>query len=390
LKHYLSLLYIFMPIGCRDVSFIIALTCAPYESSIMPQNTETQNRARIVTLKDIASELGVHHSTVSRALRKDPQVSKSIQEKAARVAERMGYKPDPVMQALSRYRLGKLDRQYLGTLAWLVNECPKQIETRKPGFMMHFESSQKVAEQSGYKLQYFYLKEKGMTTKRMRDILRSRGICGVLLPPQPLGGTSLKMDFSSFSVMTIGNTLASPQFNKVGPSQYANSYSMAKRLLEDENRMVGIYLPRTIDKRSDGRFSSGFWRAQQEIPESRRIPICLPDAYCESEFKNWFKEHRPNTLISTPEPTYEWLTRLGIDIPGEVENYFPADQPDDHICAYIQEDWPRIYHTAVVHLIGQVERGELGIPVLPHRVTIRGSWVDGRLARPAQSTSLNP
>jgi LacI family transcriptional regulator len=44
-----------------------------------------------ITIKDIAKELGVHHSTVSRALRDDPQVNPDTKKKVLETAEKKGY-----------------------------------------------------------------------------------------------------------------------------------------------------------------------------------------------------------------------------------------------------------------------------------------------------------
>ncbi|MBR4129962.1 MAG: LacI family DNA-binding transcriptional regulator [Bacteroidaceae bacterium] len=51
---------------------------------------------KYVTIKDIARELVVSVSTVSRALRGDPSIRKETREKIQAAAKRMGYVPNPV------------------------------------------------------------------------------------------------------------------------------------------------------------------------------------------------------------------------------------------------------------------------------------------------------
>jgi len=48
-------------------------------------------KARI-TLSDIAHRLNVSHTTVSRALRNDRQISKSLSQRIQRAAKQMGYR----------------------------------------------------------------------------------------------------------------------------------------------------------------------------------------------------------------------------------------------------------------------------------------------------------
>ena len=51
---------------------------------------------RHITIKDIAHELFVSVSTVSRALNNDPSIRKETREKIQATAKSMGYVPNPV------------------------------------------------------------------------------------------------------------------------------------------------------------------------------------------------------------------------------------------------------------------------------------------------------
>ena len=54
----------------------------------------------MVTIKDIAQEVGVSPSTVSRALRGSPLISTATKERVRAVAERLGYEPNELARAL--------------------------------------------------------------------------------------------------------------------------------------------------------------------------------------------------------------------------------------------------------------------------------------------------
>jgi DNA-binding LacI/PurR family transcriptional regulator len=61
---------------------------------------------RKVTLQDLADSLGVARSTVSRALREDPQISQAMRSKVQRLAAEVGYRPNAAALALMRRSAG--------------------------------------------------------------------------------------------------------------------------------------------------------------------------------------------------------------------------------------------------------------------------------------------
>jgi DNA-binding LacI/PurR family transcriptional regulator len=60
--------------------------------------------AKIVTIRDIARHLGVHHATISRALRNDRRLSRETIERVTSAAKELDYVPNPMLSALMAYR----------------------------------------------------------------------------------------------------------------------------------------------------------------------------------------------------------------------------------------------------------------------------------------------
>src|SRR5271165_4247185 len=57
-----------------------------------------------VRMAEIAQQLGVASSTVSRALRGDPRIGAQMRRRVEDVAEKMGYRPNPLVSALMANR----------------------------------------------------------------------------------------------------------------------------------------------------------------------------------------------------------------------------------------------------------------------------------------------
>ena len=59
-----------------------------------------QKQIQTVRMAEIAQRLGVASSTISRALRDDPRISSELRNRVRRVAEELGYRPNPLVSAL--------------------------------------------------------------------------------------------------------------------------------------------------------------------------------------------------------------------------------------------------------------------------------------------------
>lgn len=57
-------------------------------------------KIRPISLKDLAKELGVSISTVSRALKNSPEVGKEITDKVKALARKRNYRPNPFAMSL--------------------------------------------------------------------------------------------------------------------------------------------------------------------------------------------------------------------------------------------------------------------------------------------------
>src|ERR1700712_5330659 len=83
-----------------------------------------------ISLRDIAAEVGVSHVTVSLALRGDPRIPAARRQEIAEAAERLGYRPDPMLSSLAAYRQAKKPMEIRSTVAWL-NQWPNPRDLRR-------------------------------------------------------------------------------------------------------------------------------------------------------------------------------------------------------------------------------------------------------------------
>lgn len=53
-----------------------------------------------LNMEDVARAAGVHQTTVSRALRNDRRLPEQTRQRIRKLAERLGYRPHPLLTAL--------------------------------------------------------------------------------------------------------------------------------------------------------------------------------------------------------------------------------------------------------------------------------------------------
>src|SRR5258708_7591708 len=110
-----------------------------------------------VSLRDVAREVGVSHVTISLALRGDSRISKSRRSEIVRAAEKLGYRPDPMLSSLAAYRQTKHNIPIRSTIAWINQWADPKALRRWHEFEAYWHGARAAAEQLGYRLHGFML-----------------------------------------------------------------------------------------------------------------------------------------------------------------------------------------------------------------------------------------
>jgi DNA-binding LacI/PurR family transcriptional regulator len=130
------------------------------------------------------------------------------------------------------------------------------------------------------------------------------------------------------------------------------------------------------------------WTAayRSELPTTTRgkeIPICLlktragnaanhDDGYKQQVLK-WFRTHKPEAIVTPTIPVVEWLTEEGYQVPKDVAVVCMSLHYEG-ITTGIIEASREIGCAAANFLVSMLQRGEYGIPSLPQRVLMEGTW----------------
>lgn len=329
-----------------------------------------------VTIREISEKAGVHFTTVSLALRKSPRLKAETRERIQKLAEEMGYRPDPMLSALNAYRLTRRPVHYQGSIAWINTWPIRGSLYENVEFNEYYLGACERAGQQGYTVDEFWLREPGMSIGRLHQILRARNVRGVLLPPQPASNNFLDLQYDEVSAVAFGYSMRPAVLNLVTNHQPHSMDLLFEKVVERGYRRIGLSIPRDWNRKVDCAFQSAMLLFQDENPKMPRIPI-LWDNFNKTELVAWMKAHRPDVVIGSNECAVN-LKAAGFRIPGDVGYASLFLGKSEQQVSGIHQNDRIIGHRAVDLLIGMLHRGETGLPETPVRLLVEGEWIPGK------------
>jgi LacI family transcriptional regulator len=349
---------------------------------------------RRTTLADVAKKAGVHVTTVSLALRNHPRLPPATRERIKKLADKLGYRPDPFLQALVAYRGKTTPRRNPPTLAYVTNWDTRwgwKKVTAHPDF---FAGAAAKANELGFHLDHFWMREPGLTHGRLSGILQARGINGLIIAShQREVDAGLHLDWSHFSAVKIDYFPHQPKLHNVTNNQCDIVRLAMQQVIAYGYRRIGFVMHRGWDHSVDHLWTAGFLCEQAVLAESDRIPMLLfPDAepieawMAESQsdvvapttaFARWYKKYKPEVIISKASFVEPSFAALGLRIPRDVAFVDVFLDDDSGKTAGVCQNHETVGELAVEILAGQLHHNKYGVPTIPTTTFVEGSWSAG-------------
>lgn len=333
-----------------------------------------------VSLRDIAAKLGVSHSTVSLSLRDHPRISPGVKEKVKAAAEAMGYRPDPMLAALANYRRGRDSQTISSAVAW-INTWPEPDSLRgHREFDFYWQGAFKAAEKFGYRLEEFRIGRE-CSPKRLHQILSTRGIRGILLPPHQVEPDWKDFPWDQYSIVRFGRSVHKPACHIVTADQIYNTILAVEKIHERGYKRIGFVTTAGDFSKRGMQFELGYLGGQRMIRNTDPIPVLILDSSNLSArkqaFQTWFDQHRPDAIF-TPEPDMpDLLKKLGIKFPEDVALAVTSIL-DAKADAGIDQHPEEIGRVGFLMLNSLINDRSKGIPSIFRQILVEGSWVDGK------------
>ena len=334
-----------------------------------------------VTLAEIAKRAGVSVMTVSRALRKQSNISPETQKKIQDIADALGYRPNPLVSALMTYRRAAKPVESHVSIGFITNFPTRDGWKISQLYEDFYAGVAESADRHGYGVEIFWKREPGLTPERLTQILLTRSIHGLVIAPLPVAHGELELGWENFCAVTLGYSLTKPLLHRAVNHQFRSMRLAMRELRALGYERLGLALPASLNERVDRQWVASFLVEQLDLEHS--VPLFVPDdaQWNFESFRKWFKAQKPDAVISHEEVVLDWLRKMAVRVPEDVGFVHLNCADQSGAFAGIYQNGPAIGAVAVDFLIGMVHRNERGLPALPHSLLVEGTWVPGKTVR---------
>jgi LacI family transcriptional regulator len=339
------------------------------------------------TLKDIARAVGYSKNTVSLALRGDPQIPEPTRARIRQAADKLGYRPNPVVSHLmAQLGASRITRLRAKLALVNANRDPEAFRSH-PTIPTYVEGCESRAAKLGYSFDRFWLHDPGLTATRWLRILQTRGIKGLVLVGLmdtnrlPTACTPV---WEQLPTVVTGVRTRDPALSFCSVDHHNLALLAFERALALGYRRPGLVIDDVIDELVERRFSAGYFTGQRALPRDAHIPLFSALGRAEKDpavFRAWLDRHRPDVVFTLYNKVITWLKAAGRRVPddvGVIQLEWRASRPE--VAGMNQHNFVT-GEAAVDMVVSQIHNNETGIHEFPRATLIGASWVDGASVR---------
>jgi DNA-binding LacI/PurR family transcriptional regulator len=328
-----------------------------------------------VTVRTIAAAAHVSPMTVSRALSNRPRIDPETRARIMKIAERMGYRPDPEVAKLMHHLRNRRKPTFQSVICALTTR-PAEAFNRYTHDLA--EGARQRAQALGYGFLLMHVMPGASFRRSLPRILLSRGVEGVLvLPLQEAADLQTLLPWSEFSAIAATSSVTAPLIHRVMPNHYANTLTLFRQLASHGYRRIGLTMSAVQDMRVNHVFTAA--ATWHNLHESKaRIPPLIFDSAEPRALRKWFARHDPDAIVTNEAVAVTGFARtLGLRLPGPIGFASTSIEPSSQLTG-IDELPMEVGAMAISLLASKLQRRERGLPVTPTATLIDGRWHPGK------------
>jgi len=323
-----------------------------------------------VTLRTIARAAKVSVMTVSYALRNSPEVSLRERKRLQRIADTLGYRPDPLLTHLMQHLRSQRTLKAASNLAALI--------MLDAGFVRRLlQGARARAEHLGYNLDLIDLRQFVHRTAQLTRTLLARGVTGVLLAPtvDPFNYSDL-LDWSQFAAVAMTYSVHEPHVHRVVTHHFDNAVRTFALLAQRGYRRIGLAMTQDMEFRANHSYTGAYYRMIAMNP-SGPPSILFLDRSRELGIRSWVRKHRPDAVVvaNAHQVRDFFLPALGPRMCART-GFACLDYEESAGIPGMDQLFEIIGSHALDALVAQIHRNECGLPENPTISMVEGRWID--------------
>ncbi len=344
-----------------------------------------------VTMQDVAQAAGVHQTTVSLALRNDPRLPEKTRQKIQALADKLGYRPDPMLAALNFYRASRHAVKAPPTMAFLFNLSNASELADKYPLKLFLEGARAQATQLGYHLDEFYVGHSAEAGRQTQRILQARGITGVILAAFVDLTMEFHLDWAQLSAVAIESHQLRLSLHTVSTNQEAVTREAIRKLYGLGYRRIGLATNHDEDIYLKNAYLAGYYVERSLWPDLVALPPLIFRGHRSAEIAHeigpWIKAHQFDVIICNWNSIPTALEQAGVNIPRDLVVASLDVPPDSNgAIAGMRQNHHVVGERAVEQLASLMRSHVRGLVAVPNTTLIDGEWTDpqGILRRPTK------
>ena len=323
-----------------------------------------------VTLRAIARAARVSVMAVSYALRDSPEVSARERVRIRKIADQLGYRPDPLLTHLMQHLRSQRTLKPASNLAALT--------MLDAGFVRRLlDGAGARAERLGYHLDLIDARIYVNKAAPLTRTLQARGVAGVLLAPtvEPMNFRGL-LDWSRFAAVAMTYSVYEPHVHRVVTHHFDNAVRTFAQLQQRGYKRIGLAMTEDMEFRANHSYSGAYYRTVG-IKTAKSAPILLLDQSGRAGIRAWFGTHRPDAIVvaNAHQVRDFFLPALGSRACAAI-GFACLDYEAGARVSGIDQLFEIIGSHAIDSLVAQIHRNEYGLPENPTISMVEGRWVD--------------
>lgn len=334
-----------------------------------------------VSIGELAKVAGVSSATVSRALRNNPMISEPVRRRIQDLAREMGYEPDPEAARLMSYLKRSESERFQSVIGILNAFTPPERLFDDAYTRAWIEGARARAKRLGYSVDELELGAKGMTPRRIDQIIGARVIRGVLIPPEPKPLFEVTLDWSQIMAVASTPTAHPLNLHRVLPHNFHNMRLLMDELVNRGFRRVGLLYWEKLEQRQMEAATSVYAHYAFFLQKLEPLPAFQwrwreNAAKRRQRLEKWLAEVRPEVVLGFNLHCIELLEEVGgLKVPDDLS--FASYGDCDDFMTSIDQNPHHVGSAATDLLSAHILRSETGLPEHPKTILIEGRLREG-------------